>query len=150
GEEEKEIVRADTSAETAPRGVSWDFSKIPLFPPERASRAQPTSPLTATPLTGAMQGKLVFGPTNNPPEREEAAMVASPIAKLPLTAGGVRVHTDEQAVSSTEALDADAYAKGGDIFFGVGRYQPTTPAGRRLLMHEVAHVIQQHNPGPTA
>jgi hypothetical protein len=65
-------------------------------------------------------------------------------------ASDVRIHTDEPAAASAEALDADAYTKGRDIFFGSGRYRPAAPAGRHLLMHELAHVDQQQNPGQTA
>ena len=32
---------------------------------------------------------------------------------------------------------------GSDIVFGSGQYQPTTHAGRRLLAHELTHVVQQ-------
>lgn len=62
----------------------------------------------------------------------------------------VRIHTDEHAATAAEALGAAAYTKGNDIFFGAGRYQPELPSGRRLLLHEMAHVIQQQNPGQPA
>src|ERR1044071_3372781 len=63
---------------------------------------------------------------------------------------GVRLHTDERASAEAEAINAAAYTKGKDIFFGAGRYQPKSPAGQRLLFHEMAHVVQQQNPGPHA
>jgi hypothetical protein len=48
--------------------VSWDFSKIPLFPPDRP---QPTSQLVAPPpLLGAIQTKLNVGSVNDPLEKE--------------------------------------------------------------------------------
>jgi hypothetical protein len=52
----------------------------------------------------------------------------------------VRVRTDATA---TRALRADAYAVGPDIVFAPNRFAPTTPAGRGLLAHELAHVVQQ-------
>jgi hypothetical protein len=59
---------------------------------------------------------------------------------------GIRLHTDERASAEAEAINAAAYAKGKDIFFGAGRYQPKLPAGQRLLFHEMAHVVQHLMP----
>jgi hypothetical protein len=56
--------------------------------------------------------------------------------------GQVRVHTDGQAAESARALKAKAYTLGPDIVFSAGRYSPATPAGQRLLAHELAHVVQ--------
>lgn len=55
----------------------------------------------------------------------------------------VRVHTDARAASSARQLDAAAYTVGSTIAFGAGRYRPGTPAGQRLLAHELSHVVQQ-------
>ena len=55
----------------------------------------------------------------------------------------VRIHIDDQAATSAEQLDAAAYATGQHIVFGRGQYAPGTEAGRRLLAHELAHVLQQ-------
>lgn len=55
----------------------------------------------------------------------------------------VRVHTDEKAVKSTQAVDSLAYTVGRDIVFGQGQYTPQTVQGQRLLAHELTHVLQQ-------
>ena len=55
----------------------------------------------------------------------------------------VRVHTDDRAAESAEAVGAQAYTVGSSILFGRGRYAPHTDTGRRLLAHELAHVVQQ-------
>jgi len=55
----------------------------------------------------------------------------------------VRVHTDTSAVESAHALSARAYTVGGDIVFGRGQYAPGASEGRRLLAHELTHVVQQ-------
>jgi peptidoglycan hydrolase-like protein with peptidoglycan-binding domain len=57
--------------------------------------------------------------------------------------GGVRVHTDGQAVAAARSINALAYTKGSHIVFGDGQYRPQTFAGRRLLAHELTHVAQQ-------
>lgn len=55
----------------------------------------------------------------------------------------VRVHTGAAANASAAANGARAFAVGQDIAFADGQYQPGTPAGDRLLAHEVAHTAQQ-------
>ena len=55
----------------------------------------------------------------------------------------VRVHTDADAARSAQALKAQAYTIGNEIVFDLGRFDPTGAGGRRLLAHELAHVIQQ-------
>jgi hypothetical protein len=56
---------------------------------------------------------------------------------------GVRVHTDRRAAASARAVDAAAYTVGEHVVFDRGRYAPETDAGRGLLAHELAHVVQQ-------
>jgi hypothetical protein len=55
----------------------------------------------------------------------------------------VRVHTDARAAESAEAVNARAYTVANNIAFRRGEYAPETLAGRRLLAHELTHVIQQ-------
>lgn len=57
--------------------------------------------------------------------------------------GDVRVHADGPAADAARALQARAFTLGRDVVFGAGRYRPGTAEGRRLLAHEVAHVVQQ-------
>jgi Domain of unknown function (DUF4157)/L,D-transpeptidase catalytic domain len=61
----------------------------------------------------------------------------------------VRVHTDARAVESARAVNALAYTVGRNVVFGVGQYATGTMEGRRLLAHELTHVVQQeHTMGP--
>jgi hypothetical protein len=55
----------------------------------------------------------------------------------------VRVHTDTQAGESARAVNALAYTVGRDVVFAPGYYAPHSPSGRRLLAHELTHVLQQ-------
>ena len=57
----------------------------------------------------------------------------------------VRVHDDAAAGESAREVDARAYTLGHDIVFGAGQFAPTTSDGRRLIAHELAHVVQQSN-----
>jgi hypothetical protein len=56
--------------------------------------------------------------------------------------GGVRLHTDTTANILARQLDARAFTLGQDVFFGPGEARLHTPAGMRLLAHEVAHTLQ--------
>jgi len=62
---------------------------------------------------------------------------------------GVRVHTDTEAEGLTKSVQAKAFTVGRDIFFGKGEYSPRTSEGRRLLAHELTHVVQQTGAGGT-
>ena len=55
----------------------------------------------------------------------------------------VRVHTGSGAAASARAVGAQAYTVGQNVVFGEGRYAPGTDAGKRLIAHELAHVVQQ-------
>jgi hypothetical protein len=59
----------------------------------------------------------------------------------------VRIHTGHQAARAARALDARAFTLGHDIVFGADQFAPATPAGKRLLAHELAHVVQQSRGG---
>ncbi len=59
----------------------------------------------------------------------------------------VRIHDDASAAATSRHLDASAYTVGRDVVFGEGRFDPNSPAGRHLLAHELAHVVQQDRAG---
>jgi hypothetical protein len=62
--------------------------------------------------------------------------------------GGVRVHDDATADASARSIGARAYTVGEHVAFKHGEYAPSTNAGRRLLAHELAHVVQQSRGAP--
>src|SRR6266571_3408633 len=55
----------------------------------------------------------------------------------------VRVHTEARAAESAKAVNALAYTVGSDVVFGAEHYTPGTEEGKRLVAHELTHVIQQ-------
>jgi len=57
----------------------------------------------------------------------------------------VRVHTDEHAAESAQAVNALAYTLGSDIVFARHQFSPHTAAGKQLLAHELTHVAQQRS-----
>jgi hypothetical protein len=58
----------------------------------------------------------------------------------------VRVHSGAFAEQSAREVSANAYTVGHNIVFGAGRFAPETHAGRRLLAHELTHILQQNAP----
>lgn len=59
----------------------------------------------------------------------------------------VRIHADGAAAASAAEQGAQAYTVGPHIVFGAGRFPPQDHAGRHLLGHELAHVVQQRRGG---
>ena len=59
----------------------------------------------------------------------------------------VRIHRGQAASGAALAAGARAITHGRDILFGPGYYDPRTADGKRLLAHELAHVIQQSRKG---
>ena len=55
----------------------------------------------------------------------------------------VQVHSGAAAEQSARDVSAHAYTVGRDIVFGTGQFTPATQEGRRLIAHELTHVVQQ-------
>ncbi|MCP5107596.1 MAG: DUF4157 domain-containing protein [bacterium] len=56
----------------------------------------------------------------------------------------VRVYTGSDVARVNRSLNAHAFTKGRDIYFGAGNYSPGTSSGKKLLAHELTHVVQQN------
>ncbi len=55
----------------------------------------------------------------------------------------VKIHADKDASESAQKINAQAYTYGNHIVFKEGKYQPHTEQGKKLLAHELTHVVQQ-------
>lgn len=62
----------------------------------------------------------------------------------------VRLHTDAHAAQSATELNAEAYTVGNNIVFNKGRFSSISMESRRLLAHELAHVVQQSRGGASS
>lgn len=122
---EAEADRAADRALAAPR---------PLHDIGKLGRAPDRTPPTAAPSGLAGSGRAL-----DPPLRAEME------SAFKADFSSVRVHDGGAAHQSAATQGARAYASGGHLVFGAGQYQPATPVGRRLLAHELAHVLQQRN-----
>ena len=57
----------------------------------------------------------------------------------------VRIHSDQKAAMSANSLNASAYTLGNNIVFGDSQYRPDSEEGKRLIAHELTHVLQQQH-----
>lgn len=55
----------------------------------------------------------------------------------------VRIHTDENAQQLNQKVGAHAFTHGSDVYFNKGQYSPGSNEGKKLLAHELTHVVQQ-------
>ena len=58
----------------------------------------------------------------------------------------VRIHAGAQAGQLSRKINAQAFTRGTDIYFGAGKYNPGSSGGQHLLAHELTHVVQQTGP----
>jgi hypothetical protein len=59
----------------------------------------------------------------------------------------VRIHTDTVAAKSAQSINALAYTTGNNIVFNSGQYAPESDSGKKLMAHELTHVVQQGGGG---
>jgi hypothetical protein len=57
----------------------------------------------------------------------------------------IKVHTDKEAAQSAKEVNAKAYTVGNHIVFNEGQYNTESSEGKRLMAHELTHVIQNSN-----
>jgi len=60
---------------------------------------------------------------------------------------GVRVHNDRRAAGVARSVNARAFTLGHHVVFGSGEYNSGGRSGRKLLAHELTHVVQQRGAG---
>jgi hypothetical protein len=70
-------------------------------------------------------------------------------SRLGADLGDVRIHTGSKATEAARSVQAHAYTVGTDVVFQDGQYSPSSTEGKKMLAHELTHVIQQ-KAGPVA
>jgi len=126
-------------------------------PQERAAEA------VAAEVEGSSESRLsgteatsVRGPTALRPDQDEAigrlrehsgrtlppSLRSSMESMLAADLSRVRLHVGPGPASLAQSLQARAFTVGSDVFFGRAAWRPGLPAGRALLAHELAHVVQ--------
>jgi hypothetical protein len=110
-----------------------------------------SGPMALAPSRPRLQTSTIRGERRLPPGiraaldrpgarlREDLRLWAESGLGLDLSA--VRVRTDADASASAKQIGADAYTVGTDVVVRTDRYSPDTTSGRKLLAHELAHVV---------
>jgi hypothetical protein len=57
---------------------------------------------------------------------------------------GVRIHTGSKAADTAQMIQAKAFTLGNNIVFNTGQYSHDNQEGKKLLAHELTHVVQQN------
>lgn len=136
---------ASGAREPAKEGVRLGAIRLDRKP--AGSESQGERGVAATARSSAPAIPAVVGPVlRSPGSPLDAATRTVMETQFNHDFGRVRVHTDERADASARAVHAIAYTVGQDIVFREGTFAPTTTAGRRLLAHELTHVVQQSHP----
>ena len=127
-----EPLDAATRAFFEPR-FGKDFSAIPTH-----TTAPALSPSSLTVGEPANQFEAQADAT-----AEKVVHLPPPLPETRFDLSHVRIHHGERAAESARAVNAHAYTVGSQIVFDRGQYSPETASGRRLLAHELTHVLQQ-------
>jgi hypothetical protein len=138
---------ADRAAEQVVSGkrsrAGWPLSKISMQAPLQrvADGSGTSSALAPDAVHDVLRGE------GRPLEPGTRSLMES---RFGFDFSGVRIFNDSSAARSAGAVSAHAYTVGKKIVFDQGRYAPQSPSGRRLLAHELAHVVQQEFASPSS
>jgi hypothetical protein len=110
--------------------------------PEKEVEIQPKNSSGQAPeMTRHIESRI------NPPQSAGQAMPGSERLffepRFGFDFSDVRVHSNEPDADAAQSIQARAFTWGRNIVFGSGQYSPGTPGGRRLMAHELTHVVQQ-------
>ena len=145
---------------TAPRFVH-DFGRIPIFNALDDVHEQEAERVSERVVHAPAQrpASIARGPASSLPPPAIRQVLASPGQPLDRATGklmearlgydfsDVRLHADSRSAMSAKAIGARAYTVGTDIVFASGEFAPASAEGRRLLAHELTHVVQQRQGG---
>ena len=132
---EPEGPRADSAAQQPPLVSSLGNAAVQRL--LRATQHEEEAPDTGDAIAGAIEAERGGGQALDGDAAERFGQ------QLGADLSGVRVHDDAESDVLNEAVQAEAFTTGSDVFFREGAYQPGTAEGERLLAHELTHVVQQ-------
>jgi Domain of unknown function (DUF4157) len=133
------VSRAEDAAEQEADRLADEMIGAPV------PHGRPTATLGAWPAGDSpKQAEICIGLAGGQPLPESVQAYFEPRLGRDLSA--VRIHTGPETAGSAGALGALAYTVGRDVVFAAGQYAPNAAAGRRLLAHELAHVVRSTEP----
>ncbi len=114
-----------------------------------------TAPVQVTPVSSSIQRSAAENESSAPASVDQAiAGPGKPLdgntrdfmeSRFGQDFSQVRIHQGSDAEKSAHDVNANAYTLGNDIVFGADQYDPHSHTGKRLLAHELTHVLQQSN-----
>ena len=127
-EKEQDVQRITSAKE--PQG---DIQTKPLLMRKAQNGASVGTPALASQLSSSRGGGQAMPTSTNQQMSQSFGTDFS----------GVRIHTDSRASEMNQGLSARAFTHGSDVYFNQGEYSPGSSEGKRLLAHELTHVVQQ-------
>jgi hypothetical protein len=156
---DKDGICEECKAEAMQRKLSIGASNDPLeHEADRIAEQVLAGPLTSRPrgaavsvqrFSGASSGSLAATPASVAKTLAGAGRPLEPALRHDMEQrfghdfSNVRIHADSTAARSAREVSARAYTMGQQIAFGAGQFAPGSQDGRRLLAHELTHVVQQ-------
>lgn len=130
-----------SSARSASTACVHDYSRIPVHT-GGYSNIQPKQKVNAQYIDENLKNQLYQRKGGGSPLSDETRAFFEP--RMQVDFSKVRIHTDNKAFQMNRQLSARAFTHGRDIFFGAAQYNPDSYDGKRLLAHELTHVVQQN------
>jgi len=140
-EEEEEMLQAKPLAEEITPLVQRQTE-----PEEKEEEIQPKSLGSAAPEITPEMGRDIQS-IKGTGQRLSTSEQAFFEPRFGVDFGDVHVHSDAQAASLARSINASAFTLGHNVVFGAGEYSSDSLAGRKLLAHELTHVVQQNGEG---
>lgn len=134
---------SDGMSDTTSKSFSGTTHRKPSIHDNEESTIQrkPVSPSSHVPSQSTAHVGNALSSAGRPLDRETRNFFEP---RLGRDFGNVRIHTEAAAAQSARAINAHAYTAGNNIVFGKDQYQPETYKGKKLLAHELAHVLQDN------
>lgn len=154
-EEEKPVQKAEKKEEEPVQKAEQKEEEIPVQKAEMPEEEKPQAKLDPQIQAAAEKDKKQAGDASSPSLETLLKQRKGSGAPLPndlriemeqkfkADFSQVRIHTDAEAVAMCNAIHAQAFTHGYDIYFNLGKYAPGDSSGKELLAHELAHVVQQ-------
>jgi len=140
--DEEEVQRAATDEEEVQRAADDDDEVKRAVEEKDDEKLQAKSRSDGVPkVTPELDSQIHNVQGSGAPLARETRAFFEP--RLGADLSNVRVSTGSQASSVARQLNARAFTVGNNITFGAGQYQPSSNDGKRLIAHELTHVIQQ-------
>jgi hypothetical protein len=134
------VPSATPCTDCAPEQIS---RKCAACEEEESAKALQTKRTASAQPAAREAPSIVHEVLRSPGQSLDAATQGFMEARFGRDFSGVRVHADARAVQSAHAVNAAAYTVGRHVVFGAGQFAPHTASGRRLMAHELTHVVQQ-------